>query len=59
MQINFNSSSQGGETEINNGNSKIKYSLSCSRANITSFHAILEQGILEYIFFKQSMAFYI
>lgn len=53
MQINFNSSSQGGETEINNGNNKVKYSLSCSRANITPFHAVLEQGILAYVcFFK-------
>lgn len=28
MQINFNSSTQGGETETNNGKSQIKYSLS-------------------------------
>lgn len=51
MQINFNSSSQGGETEINNGNSKMKYSLSCSRANITPFDAILEQAFLVYVCF--------
>lgn len=46
MQINFNSSSQGGRTVINNGKCKIKYVLSCSRANIAPFHAILEKRFL-------------
>lgn len=40
MQINFNTSIQGGETEINNGKSKIKYSWILT--NIAPFPAVLE-----------------
>lgn len=47
MQINFNRSTQGGETEINTG--KVQWNIlleSCLRTNIAPFCTYLEQGFL-------------